>query len=65
MNKNLILQGNLNPKTLLKGGKILDDEATRIKNVVGKRQHIFNVGHGLLPETPIENVHRFIEIIRS
>ena len=65
VDKELILQGNLNPKTLLQGGKKLVEEATKIKNIVGRRQHIFNVGHGLLPETPIENVHKFIEIIRS
>ena len=43
----------------------LEEEALKIKNSVGDRQHIFNLGHGLLPETPIKNVHRFIEILRS
>ena len=63
--KDLILQGNLDPYILLQGGKRLDHEAIKIKNLVKDRKHIFNVGHGLLPETPIKNVHKFIEIIRS
>ena len=62
--KDIVLQGNLNPELLVKGGKKLDEEVLKIKNIVGNRQHIFNLGHGLLPETPIKNVHRFIELIR-
>ena len=62
--KDVVLQGNLNPELLVKGGKKLDEEVLKIKNFVGNRQHIFNLGHGLFPETPIKNVHRFIELIR-
>ena len=65
VDKGIILQGNLNPKTLLKGGKDLEEQAIKIKNAVGTKQHIFNVGHGLLPETPIDNVQRFIKILRG
>ena len=65
ISNNIVLQGNLNPETLLEGGDKLEEEASRIKNSVGNRRHIFNLGHGLLPYTPIENVHRFIEILRS
>tara|TARA_A100001015_G_scaffold87202_1_gene96932 strand:- start:1627 stop:2631 length:1005 start_codon:yes stop_codon:yes gene_type:complete len=61
----IVLQGNLNPKILEKGGNKLDKELLKIKKSVGNRQHIFNLGHGLLPGTPIEHVHRFIEILRS
>ena len=60
-----ILQGNLNPELLVKGGSKLDEEVFKIKNSVGDRFHIYNLGHGLLPATPIKNVHRFIEILRS
>ena len=62
--REIVLQGNLNPRFLVEGGKILDEEALRIKNSVGDRQHVFNLGHGMLPETPIKNVRRFIEILR-
>ena len=48
-------------------GSFLETEkqAKRIKDTVGSRQHIFNVGYGLLPDTSIQNVHEFIRIIRS
>ena len=65
ISKDIILQGNLKPELLLRGGSKLDDEVLRIKKSVGNRQHIFNLGHGILPQTPVKNVHRFIEILRS
>ena len=65
LHNDVILQGNLNPQVLVRGGNDLYKHAIKIKNSVGNKQHIFNLGHGLLPETPIQNVHKFIEIIRS
>ncbi len=65
ISKDIVLQGNLNPETLVRGGSKLEKEVLKIKNSVGHRKHIFNLGHGMLPETPIKNVHRFIEILRS
>ena len=65
INNGIILQGNLDPKVLSKGGKELEEQAIKIKNAVGIKQHIFNVGHGLLPETPIDNVHKFIKILKG
>lgn len=63
--KDTVLQGNLSPEILLKGGKKLVQETLKIKKQVEGRQHIFNLGHGLLPGTPIENVHKYIEILRN
>ena len=63
--KDIILQGNLNPEVLLRGGNKLVQEALKIKKQVEGRQHIFNLGHGLLPQTPISNVHKYIEILRN
>ncbi len=65
ISKDIVLQGNLNPEFLLKGGTKLEEEVLKIKRSVGNRKHVFNLGHGLLPGTPIKNVHRFIEILRS
>ena len=58
-------QGNLDP-SLLHGSTETAKLATRqVLDAAGdKPGHIFNLGHGLLPETPIKNVHRFIELIR-
>ena len=63
--KSIILQGNLTPEVLLRGGNKLVQDAVKIKRQVEGRKHIFNLGHGLLPETPISNVHKFIEILRN
>ena len=60
-----ILQGNINPNTLLQGGKDLIRETLNLKSIVKERKHIFNLGHGILPKTPIENVLKAIELIRA
>ena len=60
-----ILQGNINPNTLLQGGKPLEREIFKLKEIVKERKHIFNLGHGVLPETPVENVVKAIELIRE
>ena len=59
------LQGNINPNTLLQGGNPLKKEILKLKSIVKERNHIFNLGHGILPKTPIENVVKAIELIRA
>ena len=59
------LQGNINPNTLLQGGKSLEREIFKLKEIVKERKHIFNLGHGILPKTPVENVVKAIELIRE
>lgn len=59
------LQGNINPNTLLHGGKLLEREILKLKSIVKERKHIFNLGHGILPKTPVENVAKAIELIRK
>ena len=59
------LQGNINPNTLLQGGKSLEREIFKLKEIVKERKHIFNLGHGILPKTPVANVVKAIELIRE
>lgn len=59
-----IVQGNLDPKILCAGGGELDRAATDLAEKIRKK-HIFNLGHGVLPETKPENVSRVIEIVRQ
>ena len=59
----LPVQGNLDPFTLVAGGKALEDEARRILAGFGTGPHVFNLGHGIVPETPPENVGRLVELI--
>ena len=63
--KDIILQGNIDPEKLLKGGKDLENSVKELLKTVNGRKHIFNLGHGILPETPIANVHKLINIIKA
>ncbi len=59
------LQGNLDPLRLIAGGAQLDEEITRIRSDFDGVRHIFNLGHGIRPETPIEHVERMVERVRA
>jgi uroporphyrinogen decarboxylase len=59
------LQGNLDPETLVQGGEALDREVDAICEDFRGVRHIFNLGHGILPQTPIANVERMIARVRS
>jgi uroporphyrinogen decarboxylase len=65
LTKGLPLQGNLDPLRLLSGGPAMDERVREIINALHDRPHIFNLGHGVLPETPIANVERVLKIIRE
>ena len=59
------IQGNLNPHVLHKGGKNLETITMNILNACYDVPHIFNLGHGILPTTPIQNVVEMLEQIRG
>ena len=59
------LQGNLDPIALVEGGDALERETTRILGALGSGPFVFNLGHGVIPETPPENVARLVEIVRA
>jgi uroporphyrinogen decarboxylase len=61
---NVCLQGNLDPLALIAGGPALDREIDSILSAFVGRPHIFNLGHGILPQTPIEHVERLIARVR-
>ena len=63
--RNICLQGNLNPEVLLKGGIQMEKDIHYILESFSSVKHIFNLGHGVIKETPIENIHRLIKIIRD
>jgi uroporphyrinogen decarboxylase len=60
-----VLQGNLDPLVLIAGGEALDTAVGRILKTFKGRPHIFNLGHGILPETPIAHVERLMELVRA
>lgn len=63
--KGLPVQGNLDPLALIAGGEALDGAVDRILAAFTERPHIFNLGHGILPDTPIAHVERLIARVRS
>jgi uroporphyrinogen decarboxylase len=59
------VQGNLDPAILIAGGAALDGAIGRIMAVLGRGRFIFNLGHGILPETPIAHVERLVRRVRG
>ncbi|MEO8715842.1 MAG: uroporphyrinogen decarboxylase [Acetobacteraceae bacterium] len=62
---NVALQGNLDPMALLAGGEALRSEASAILAAMRGRPFVFNLGHGIVPETPPEHVAALVELIRA
>ena len=61
----LPVQGNLDPLALLAGGVPLTDAVTQILDAVAGRPHIFNLGHGILQDTPIGHVEQLIALVKG
>jgi uroporphyrinogen decarboxylase len=62
---NLAVQGNLDPLALLAGGTALDRAVDDVLAAFADRPHIFNLGHGILPETPIAHVEQMLKRVRG
>jgi uroporphyrinogen decarboxylase len=59
------VQGNLDPLVLLAGGEALDRAIDIILDAFASRPFIFNLGHGILPDTPIAHVERLVARVRK
>ncbi len=58
------LQGNLDPALLLRGGEEMKGALENIMTLMGPN-HILNLGHGVLPQTPVEHVSELVRIVRE
>jgi len=66
VNNRVTLQGNLDPVVLLSDPEMVREETKKVLWSYGEGNgHIFNLGHGILPETPVENVKTMIETVKS
>jgi len=65
LSQHVVLQGGLDPIVVLTRGKYLDQQIDTLLNTFTTVPYIFNLGHGFVPETPIENVEYIIHRIRS
>lgn len=59
------VQGNLDPLALLAGGEALDAAVDAVIDAFAGAPFIFNLGHGILPETPITHVERMLACVRQ
>jgi uroporphyrinogen decarboxylase len=62
---NMPVQGNLDPVALLAGGKTLEGEVKRILAEAGKNPFIFNLGHGIIKETPPDHVALLARLVKE
>jgi uroporphyrinogen decarboxylase len=63
--KEVVIQGNIDPLCLVTGGDVLKKEVDYLLNLITDRPYIFNLGHGIVPETPEQNVAEIISYIRE
>lgn len=60
-----VLQGNLDPLALIQGGDALKQSVAGILRDTAGHPHIFNLGHGIRPETPVEHVVEMLRLVRD
>ncbi len=61
----LPVQGNLDPLLLLAGGEHMEARVATILNTLGGAPFIFNLGHGVVPETPPEHVAKLVMLVKG
>jgi len=60
-----VVQGNLDPLLLVAGGNALEARVAEILSAMKGRRFVFNLGHGIVPQTPPEHVARLVELVRQ
>jgi uroporphyrinogen decarboxylase len=63
--KGVPVQGNLDPLALVAGGSALEQAVAHVTTAFAGRPHVFNLGHGIRPETPIAHVEQLVRIVRG
>lgn len=59
------VQGALDPHALILGGEALERGVEAVKTALAGRSYVFNLGHGVRPETPIPHVERLVDLVRA
>ncbi len=65
LQRNVTVQGNLDPVLLLAGGEAMTAQIRAIRGALGGGPHIFNLGHGVMPPTPPDHVAELVEVVRQ
>jgi uroporphyrinogen decarboxylase len=63
--KRAVVQGNLDPALLVAGGLEMERQVEKILSALASKRFIFNLGHGILPQTPPRNVMRLVRLVRE
>ena len=64
--KNVCLQGNLDPIVLCANQATIKRQSTQLlDSIAGRNGHIFNLGHGIIPETPVDNVKYLVDLVHE
>ncbi len=61
----LPVQGNLDPLALAAGGEALEAAVQHVLDAFRDRPHIMNLGHGIVPDTPIAHVEQLLELVKG
>jgi uroporphyrinogen decarboxylase len=59
------VQGNLDPRLLVVGGQAMAEAVQRLLRTFSGRNHIFNLGHGIVPETPVRHVEYLVRLVKG
>lgn len=65
MPEDIVLQGNLDPQVLVRGGAEMRDAVHAILDDFADRKFIFNLGHGIVPQTPPDHVAELVALVRG
>ena len=65
LRNDLVLQGNIDPLAVVAGGEAMRREADKVRHAMKDRPHIFNLGHGFVPQTPPEHVADLVSYWRA
>lgn len=65
LQKTTPIQGNLDPLRLVVGGEALENGVKNIMDNLSDGPLIFNLGHGITPQTPIEHVEKLVNLVRN
>ena len=61
----MVLQGNLDPLRVIAGGQALDAGVDAVLAAMDGRAHIFNLGHGITPDAPVDHVAQLVKRVRA
>ncbi|HXT78877.1 MAG TPA: uroporphyrinogen decarboxylase family protein, partial [Acetobacteraceae bacterium] len=61
----IALQGNLDPLALVAGGQVMAAEVAGLLDAMKGRPFVFNLGHGIVPQTPPAHVAALVDLVRA